>query len=240
MDSRNMDKALEIYAKLTMGEEVRRSHPETGILYEEYFSNAEVYEILNQLLKKLNLNIYEYKEALYLTAGEGNRLFGYSNEELKRLMGLRYNKELYLGYFIMYQILLLFYQDSAAYQFREYVRLEEIVREVTAALSGITKDLSIYAMDDIEENSFQTVALLWEELPVSAGEDREQLRASRASRMGFTKLICNFLLGQRLFLEMDDRYYPTDRMKALTEQYFEEYRGRIYELLEGGENHAEY
>lgn len=240
MDSRNMDKALEIYAKLTMGEEVKRSHPETGILYEEYFSNAEVYEILNQLLKKLNLSIYEYKEALYLTAGEGNRVFGYSNEELKRLMGLRYNKELYLGYFIMYQILLLFYQDSAAYQFRDYVRLEEIVKEVTAALSGITKDLSIYAMDDIEENSFKTVALLWEELPMVTGEDREQLRASRASQMGFTKLVCNFLLGQNLFVEVSDRYYPTDRMKALTEQYFEEYRGRIYELLERGEEHAEY
>lgn len=240
MDSRNMDKALDIYAKLTMGEEVRRSHPETGILYEEYFSNAEVYEILNRLLKKLNLNIYEYKEALYLTAGEGNRVFGYSNEELKRLIGLRYNKELYLGYFVMYQILLLFYQDSASYQFREYVKLEEIAKEVTGALSGITKDLSVYAMDDIEENSFKTIALLWEELPLVTNEDRDQLRASRASQMGFTKLICNFLLSQNLFVEVNERYYPTDRMKALTEQYFEDYRGRIYELLEGGDNHAEY
>jgi hypothetical protein len=235
-----MDKALEIYAKLTMGEEVKRSHPENGGLYDEYFSNAEVYEILNQLLKKLNLNIYEYKEALYLTAGEGNRVFGYSNEELKRLMGLRYNKELYLGYFIIYQILLLFYQDSASYQFREYVRLEEVAKEVTGALSGITKDLSVYAMDDIEENSFRTVALLWEELPLVTGEDREQLRASRTSQMGFVKLICNFLMNQKLFLEVSERYYPTDRMKALTEQYFEEYRGRIYELLERSGEHAEY
>lgn len=240
MDSRNMDKALDIYAKLTMGEEVRRSHPENGVLYEEYFSNAEVYEILNQLLKKLNLNIYEYKEALYLTAGEGNRVFGYSNEELKRLIGLRYNKELYLGYFIMYQILLLFYQDSASYQFREYVKLEEIAKEVSGALSAITKDLSVYAMDDIEENSFKTVALLWEELPLVTNEDRDQLRASRASQMGFTKLICNFLLSQNLFVEVSERYYPTDRMKALTEQYFEDYRGRIYELLERGDDHAEY
>ena len=245
MDSRNMDKALEIYAKLTMGEEVKRSHPETGALYDAYFSNAEVYEILNQLLKKLNLNIYEYKEALYLTAGEGNRVFGYSNEELKRLIGVRYNKELYLGYFIMYQILLLFYQDSASYQFRDYVKLEEIVKEVTGALSAITRDISVYAMEDIEENSFKMVALLWEELPMITGEDREQLRASRASQLGFTKLVCNFFVGQELLLEMNERYYPTDRMRALIEQYFEEYRGRIYELLavkseEGEQTDAKY
>lgn len=240
MDSRNMDKALEIYAKLTMGEEVRRSHPENGSLYEEYYQNAEVYEILNQILKKLNLNIYEYKEALYLTAGEGNRVFGYTNEELKRLMGLRYNRELYMAYYIMYQIMLCFYQDSASYQYREYVRLEEMVKEVSDSLLAVTGELQTYAMDEIEENSFRSLALLWEELPTVTGEDREQLRASRASRMGITKLVCNFLISQKLFIEVQERYYPTDRMKALTEQYFEEYRGRIYELLEGGEGHAEY
>lgn len=240
MDSRNMDKALEIYAKLTMGEEVRRSHPENGSLYEEYYQNAEVYEILNQILKKLNLNIYEYKEALYLTAGEGNRVFGYTNEELKRLMGLRYNRELYMAYYIMYQIMLCFYQDSASYQYREYVRLEEVVKAVSDSLLAITGELQVYAMDEIEENSFRSLALLWEELPMVTGEDREQLRASRASRMGITKLVCNFLISQKLFLEVHERYYPTDRMKALTEQYFEEYRGHIYELLEGGEGHAEY
>lgn len=240
MDSRNMDKALEIYAKLTMGEEVRRSHPENGSLYEEYYQNAEVYEILNQILKKLNLNIYEYKEALYLTAGEGNRVFGYTNEELKRLVGLRYNRELYMAYYIMYQIMLCFYQDSASYQYREYVRLEEVVKAVSDSLLAITGELQVYAMDEIEENSFRSLALLWEELPMVTGEDREQLRASRASRMGVTKLVCNFLIGQKLFLEVHERYYPTDRMKALVEQYFEEYRGHIYELLEGGEGHAEY
>ncbi len=235
-----MDKALELYAKLTMGEEVTRSHPENGSLYEAYYQNAEVYEIFNQILKKLNLSIYEYKEALYLSAGEGNRVFGYTNEELKRLMGLRYNRELYLGYYIMYQLLLCFYQDSASYQIREYVRLEEIVKEVSGSLAAITADLGIYNMDEIEENSFKSIALLWEELPLVTGEEREQLRASRASQLGITKLICNFLISQGLFLEVKERYYPTDRMRALTEQYFEEYRGRIYELLERGEEHAEY
>ena len=240
MDSRNLNKALDIYSKLMMGAQVKRKDADTGALYEEYFANAEVYEILNQLLKKLNLHIYEYKDCLYLTPGENNRVFGYSNEELKRLIGLRYNRELYLGYYVIYQIILLFYPDSASYQFREYIRLEEIVKEVTSSLAVITQDLSVYAMEDIEENSFQTIALLWEELPMVTGEDRDQLRASRASQMGFVKLMIQFLMSQDLFVEVNGRYYPTDRLNALTRQYFEEYRGRIYEIIQGGQSHAEY
>lgn len=233
MDSRNLDKALDIYAKLIMGEEVKKGDKENGHLYEEYFQNAEVYEITGRILKKLNLTIYEHKDALFITAGEGNRVFGYTNDELKRMMGLKYNKELYLVYFIMYHVLLSFYNDSAAYQFQEFVKLETILDEVSKSLTGILKDLSIYNMSEVEENSFKTIALLWDELPTASNEDREKLRASRTSRAGLCKLTFNFLLSQELFLEVEERYYPTDRFQALVENYFEEYRGRLYEVLSG-------
>ena len=61
---------------------------------------------------------------------------------------------------------------------------------------------------------------------------------SKASRAGYVKLVFNFMLAQRLFVENADRYYPTDRMKALSENYFEEYRGRLYQLLGGEEEDA--
>ena len=44
------------------------------------------------------------------------------------------------------------------------------------------------------------------------------------------------MVSQGLFVENDDRYYPTDRFKALSENYFEDYRGRLYQLLGGNEN----
>ena len=113
------------------------------------------------------------------------------------------------------------------------------MKAVTGSLLDITQDISVYAMDEIEENSFKSLALLWQELPVVTGEERE-MRASRASQMAMTKLVCNFLISQDLFIEVNERYYPTDRLKALTEQYFEEYRGQIYELLERGKDHAEH
>ncbi len=231
MDSRNLDKALDIYAKLIVGEEIKKGDRENGHLYDEYFQNVEVYEITGMIMKKLNLTIYEYHDALFLTAGEGNRVFGYTNDELKRMMGLRYNKELYLVYFIMYHVLLSFYHDSASYRFQEFVKLETIVDEVSKSLTGMLKDLSVYSMNEVEENSFQTIALLWDELPAASREDKDKLRASRMSRAGLCKITFNFLLSQDLFIEVEERYYPTERFQALVENYFEEYRGRLYEVL---------
>ena len=65
MDSRNLDKAIEIYARLIQGETIAKASRENSALYEDYYGNAEVYEIVGNLLKKLNLSIYEYNEALY-------------------------------------------------------------------------------------------------------------------------------------------------------------------------------
>lgn len=237
MEGRSLDKALDIYSALITGQEVSRSNPETRDLYEEYYSNSAVYDIVTKLMKKLNLNIYEYNDAIYMTAGEGNRVFGYTNDDMKRQLGVRLNKELYMIYFIMYNSLLLFYQDSASYQVKEYVKLEDVMEQVTNYLSAITSDLSVYSMDELEEESFKTIALLWDELPVVTSDDKEKNRASRASRTGYIKLTFNFLAEQKLFVTVEDRYYPTDRFKAIIENYFEEYKGKIYRVL-GGETDA--
>lgn len=230
MEIRNLEKAMDIYSKLITGEEIKRGGANSN-LYDDYYGNAEIYEILGAMLKKLNLNLYEYKESLFVCAGEGNRVFGYSNEELKKMMGLRLNRELYLCYFIMYQVLLSFYTDSASYQFKEYIKPENIITEVTKSLSVFSKDIAVYDMDEQKEESFRTIALLWDELPSITSENQEDVRASRASKAGMTKLVLNFLVDQDLFVEVNKRYYPKDRFMAIVEHYFEEYRGAIYDAL---------
>ncbi len=234
MEERSLEKALDIYSTLITGHEISRSNPDTRELYEEFYSNAAVYDITMKLFKKLNLNLYEYNEAIYITAGEGNRVFGYTNDDMKRILGLRVNKELYMVYFIMYNALLMFYQDSASYQVKEYVKLEEVITQVGTYLSSIISDLSVYSMDDMEAESFRTIALLWDELPLVTSDEKEKTKASRASKTGYVKLTFNFLIENKLFASVEDRYYPTDRFKAIVENYFEEYKGKIYKVL-GGE-----
>ena len=237
MEEKSLEKALDIYSTLITGQEVSRSNADTRELYEEYYGNQAVYDITNRLMKKLNLNVYEYEDSIYITAGDGNRIFGYTNDDMKRLLGLRVNKELYMVYFIMYNALLSFYQDSASYQVKEYVKLSDMLEQVSSYLSRITSDLSVYSMNELEEDSFKTIALLWDELPAVTSDDKHKNRASRPSRTGYIKLTFNFLVAQKLFVEVEDRYYPTKRFKAIAENYFEEYKGRIYKVL-GGEADA--
>lgn len=237
MEERSLDKALDIYSALVTGKEVSRSNPDTRELYEEFYSNSAVYDITTRLFKKLNLSIFEYNDAIYVSPGEGNRVFGYTNDDMKRILGLRLNKELYMIYFVMYVALLSFYQDSASYQTKEYVKSEDIIEQISDFLSPITKDISVYSMGELEAESFKTIALLWDELPAVTFDDKDKNRASKASRIGYVKLAFNFMVSSKLFIEVEDRYYPTDRFKAIVENYFEEYKGRIYSVL-GGEADA--
>lgn len=231
MEQRNLEKAVDIYARLMRGEEIAKDRGANRSLYEEYTQNAEVYEIVDIIVKRLNLDIYEYHNGLYLTAGEGNRVFGYTNDELKRMLGLRQNKELYLCYFIMYQMLLTFYTDSGSYPFVECTTLEEVLEKTNQSLKNIMAQLDVLVQDEVEENSFKALALIWDELPVNSGDEMSGYRAGKNCKSGYVKLVFNFMVSQNLFLEAEERYYPTDRMKAMIENYFEQYRGRLYEIL---------
>jgi hypothetical protein len=231
-----MEKALDLFSKLITGENV--SSKDNRDLYEEYNSNMEMYNILNSMLDKLNLTLYQYKEALYVTAGEKNKVFGYTNEELRKMLGLKVNKELYMCYFIIYNIITLFYKDSSSYTFQEYIKSEDVLKSVESSLSSILSKLEVVVANELEENSFKAIALLWDELPLNHSNDLAvNARAYKSSKLGYIKITFNFLKEQNLFIEVEERYYANDRFKALIENYFEDFRGRLYEIMtEGGVN----
>ena len=62
-------------------------------------------------------------------------------------------------------------------------------------------------------------------------EDRTRNRASRGSQMGYVKLVFNFLEEEGLFKLVTDRYYPTDRLHAIAESYFEDGKSAIEKAL---------
>lgn len=234
MEDRNLEKALEIVSALISGEEIGRTVKKNVSLYETYESSSEVYELVHKVLKSFNLSLYEYKENLYITAGEKNRVFGYSNEELKKTLGIKLNRELYLCYFIIYNIMIKFYHDTSGDTLAEYIKIDETIHMVDDALVGVVRKLESSPFEEAEEESFRSLAVLWEDLPIMSGEE-SSMRAARNSKAGYVKLVFNFLVSQDLFIESNERYYPKDRMRALMENYFEEYQGRLHELIKMGE-----
>lgn len=231
MENRNLDKALDIVSKLISGEEVSERGANASY-YQEYNNNAEVYDIVNMSIRKMNLNLYEYNSGLYISAGENNTVFGYSNEDLRKELGIRVNKELYLAYFIIYNTITEFYNDSISTTYAEWVRVEDVIDNVDKVCSMIVDKRAGIIMDEIEENSFKQIALSWEELPATTVEDQSGFRAAKNSKAGFVKMVFNFLVSQELFVENQGRFYPTDRFKALVENYFDEYKGRMHELIQ--------
>lgn len=229
MDEKKLDKAMELFSLLLTGEEVSKKH--NVELYEAYSSNAQVADMLDLLLKKANLRLYEYNYALYLSSGENNRVFGFTNDELKKIIGLRLNRELYLAYFIIFETVTLFYEDSGTNNHREYVRTDDIIEKVSSALHHIIPKLEIFVKNETEDHSLRTIALLWEDMPMTAAnDDMSTLKAARGSKVGFVKLVFNFLEDQNLFTQLSGRYYPKDRFRALVENYYEDGRGRLYEI----------
>ena len=233
MNNRNLDKALEIVSKLITGDAVGAKS--NTMLYEEYNNNSEVYDILTSICKNLNLNLYEYNNALFISAGNKNQVFGFTNEELKRVMGLRLNKELFMTYFIMYNMVTEFYKDSSSATYLEYLRIEDVIKAVDASLFGLIDHSAGIVMEEAEMDSFKALALLWDELPIVSIDDKNGVRAAKNSRSGYVKLPFNFMISQNLFIESGEKYYPTDRFRAIAEKYFEENRGRLYEIMNSRE-----
>lgn len=240
MDNRNLEKALEIFSCLVKGEEISAGKKETASLYEEYIDNPEVYDIVMTMCRKMNLSLYEYNDTLYISPGKGNRVFGYSNEELKKEIGIRLNRELYLCYFVMFGVITRFYSDTSSETFTEYVRSEDIIAAVDSMLASTLKEINLMSLDEVEENSFQAISGLWEELPLVVNEDAVSVKASKGSKAGYVKLVFNFMEKQELLLQNDVRYYPTGRLKALIENYFDENKGELYNLVKGAVKDAAY
>lgn len=235
MENRNLEKALDIVSRLITGDNISERGANAA-LYQEYNSNAEVYDIVHMSLKKLNLNIYEYNNGLFVSAGDNNKVFGYTNEELRSCMGLKVNRELYLAYFIIYNIITEFYSDTLSSTYAEFIRVEDVIKNVDKTTAGIVDKSSGLIIDEIEQNSFKQIALSWDELPVTSVEDMAGARAARNSKSGMVKLVLNFCVSQELLIESQERYYPTDRFKSLIENYFDNYRGRFAQLMNGGKD----
>ena len=230
MEEKNFNLAMEVFQALLAGEEISLETGKNADLYEAYTGNAQVNDMVDHMLKTLNLKLYDYNYSLFITAGDHNRIFGFTNEELKKSMGLRLNKELYLCYYIMFHVMLCFYSDSATYTYVEYAKLEDIIDMVDHNLHSMIQSINLLAKNELEETSFETLAMTWDELPIMSNEDTLGVRAGRGSRAGYCKIVFNFLIQQSLFVEAQEKYYPTNRFHAVVRNYFEEERGRLFEI----------
>ena len=101
-DSLNI--ALEIINTLLQNKEIKKS--ENTELYQQYVGNDEVESLCDMISEKMGFNIYRLDNTLNLCVMLDNKVFGYSNEDLKKKIKiLNKNEDIYLMYFIILTII---------------------------------------------------------------------------------------------------------------------------------------
>ena len=103
----NLDVALEIINTLIQNKEI--SKEKNLSLYQKYVNSSEIGNLTDKIAEKMGFDIYRMDNTLNLCVMLDNKIFGYTNEELKKkIKMINKNEEIYLMYFIILTILTCF------------------------------------------------------------------------------------------------------------------------------------
>lgn len=172
-----------------------------------YEQNPNVRLILEEIIEKeADVKIFSMGGHLYLTPGVNNRYFGYSNEQLRTLIKLENNSELYLAYFAMLCLLAQFYNsDDQALTSRQFLPLEELEAIMTGHVTEIraAQAEQIEALEEEIQVNLSSVAALWSEMPAFNETLRHQ-RRGRNNRISFLLRVLTFLENEGLVQVLGD------------------------------------
>ncbi len=238
----NIDIALEIINTLIQNKKITKE--QNSEIYKAYVNSAEIENLTDKIAEKMGFNIYRLDNTLNLCVMLDNKVFGYTNEELKhKVKILNKNEDIYLMYFIILTIIVCFYRESGLNSPRSYLSLEELIENINIKIQNLIKEDIEQASKENEYN-FVDIKKVWERL----ADAREGMTAfGKNDKISFVKLVINFLQEEGLIIFDEERQIIsiTTRFKAIVYFYFENSKENKNRLLEyvyklGGEEGATY
>lgn len=224
MDS-NTKTSLEIFSYLIRGIKVNNKvHKD---LYKTLLTNSLVNEELHEIVDMHDLELYiTDKEGAFVVAKANNKVFGYSNEELRNKLGIKSNKELYLCYFIIYSVISSFYIQTNYRTQVEYVTSMSLLNTVEKRLSAIANNKT--SLDSSEDHSFKAMYKYWDsELIESNNRNKESVDFNEKrgkTRLSLINRTLAFLVDNE-YMEKDEftnRYSITSKFEAIIERFFDD------------------
>jgi hypothetical protein len=214
-----LDEALAILKALLQGEVVSKTN--NVILYEKYRYSTDVEEMLQHLADQLELKIYAGSDQLFLSPQAGSKLFGWSNEELRREINyINNNSDLFTGYFVIMTLITMFYREAYPDTPVAYLKVNDLVESVSQRVDALLKVDELEAVSQENQFDFGDVGRVWQRLP----DAREGVSGGKNDKVAFVENICKFLHGERLVVfDANQRIiYPTERFKTIIWNYYEE------------------
>ena len=236
----NLDVALEIINTLIQNKEI--SKEKNLSLYQKYVNSSEIGNLTDKIAEKMGFDIYRMDNTLNLCVMLDNKIFGYTNEELKKkIKMINKNEDIYLMYFIILTILTCFYRESGLNSPRSYLNLSELLETIEIKFQSLVKE-DIEKTSKENEYNFVDIKNVWERLQ-DAREDI--ILGGKNDKISFVKLVLNFLEEEKLINFNEERQIIsiTTRFKAIVYFYFENSKENKNKLLEyvynlGGDENA--
>ena len=236
----NLDVALEIINTLIQNKEI--SKEKNVSLYQKYVNSSDIGNLADKIAEKMGFDIYRMDNTLNLCVMLDNKIFGYTNEELKKkIKMINKNEDIYLMYFIILTILTCFYRESGLNSPRSYLNLSELLETIEIKFQSLVKE-DIERTSRENEYNFVDIKNVWERLQ----DAREDIAVGgKNDKISFVKLVLHFLEEEKLINFNEERQIIsiTKRFKAIVYFYFENNKENKNKLLEyvynlGGDENA--
>ncbi|PWK13458.1 DUF6063 family protein [Tumebacillus permanentifrigoris] len=220
----SVERAIKLFILLLEKGETDEKDRDLVFAYKE---DPVAQEIVAQMIEKqAGIKILHVGDKLYVTPSLDNKVFGYSNDELRVKMGLRQDSvsmglKLYLAYFIILATLAMFYNsDDLNTKVRQYVPIEELEQYVTEKLQMLgTGDYGQYLSAEYEFN-FAQVAEYWQSMP-AYDETLTNQRMGHKSRVSYLLKVWSFLEEEGLAkVAVDSEIHPTDKLDHMVRKYY--------------------
>jgi hypothetical protein len=234
-----LDIVLEILKRLIDKGELSEAKNES--LYFEYKNSQAVEDLLLYIAHGLELRVYEGDHVLYLCPETGSTVFGWNNDNLRKLIPyVKDNTELYIAYFIIMTMITIFYPRAAGDTSISYIKVKELITEITARFDTLFIDEDLMANLSKELNiEYSDLAHYWRSLP-DAKEN--ETNARKNNKIACVNNICLFLQKENLisFNEETSNIFPLDRFKTIILNYYAdtEEQDRLGDILSELEDKA--
>lgn len=231
--------ALEILKRTLQNERI--SAFKNDNLFDDYRTNSEVQNDMEEICKIFDLNIYDYSgEGLFISPGVDNSTFGFSNAELKKALKADNDKELSLSLFIMYSIFSFIYKESTTMKGRDFIDYQNAMECCEKKIQLIESHI-----EDLQNNeedvdvSFVTLVKSWREksdINLKSKSQDPTNDVTSQSKTAYVNRVLRFFCENNLLCkdEHQNVYVVQPRLCAIVGYYYDEVANRnaITEFLE--------
>ena len=217
--------------------------------YAIYEQDSDVRDVLELCTERFGLYLCRRENALYLSSGVGNRLFGVTNADIKYELGKGFNNSgMYTVFFIMHIIVSEFYEESMYDTHRQKIPKDYLLETINSKIRAMSDFEDLQKLSGDYKFNFSDIKELWDSLPTRELRDNSDEEKQRGTGSKVTMIHETIKLMEKhdLVEEHNNAIYPTNRFKAVIAEAYNnpDIQKDILEFIEnltpeGGSENAE-